>query len=450
MQRGKLKIPLVVAGLAVLAVAAFTVPNLMRRSAGAWTTSSPAALAAFSAGLEARMRFYLLEAGASFRKALELDPGFAAAKIQLAAVTVDGDERKRLRKELESLDVSGLSERERFLVEMARAKREQQPEISARYLQSHPQDPWALYVAAGQAWDREDFNAAADLYKRLLDVAPNWVLARNNLAYLAMAQAHFAEAEEQLRTYAYVAPDQANPHDSLGELLSLLGRYDEARAELERAISIRPDFCASYQHLAGIALFEGKPEEIPPLAARLRQHCPTEMADGLACEGRFFAAFIVKDFDAPWREGFAACAGHPGGRGILFYRMALLAGRRSDAEAEDAALAKSLAESRKGSSGMGKSRVLEVTALHDQGLRKLDEGDARAAADLFRAADERASYWGVDEGRTKLFNKLNLALALDRAGQPQEAESVLTSVREVNPAFARAYAALAELTPGPR
>ncbi|MBP7588597.1 MAG: tetratricopeptide repeat protein [Thermoanaerobaculia bacterium] len=436
------------AGLVV--AAAVTVPFLLRARATEWTTKSPAALAAFEAGLDARMRFYLLDAAADFRQALALDPSFAAAKVQLAAVTVDGEERKRLRKELEVMDVSALGERERFLVEMARSKRELLPELSASYLARHPRDPWGLYVAAGQAWDREDFTAAADLYRRLLEVDPNWVLARNNLAYLAMAQAQFAQAEEQLRTYAYVAPDQANPHDSLGELLSLVGRYDEARAELERAIAIRPDFCASYQHLAGIAIFEGKPEEIPPLAARLAKNCPPEMGAALECEGRFFAAFIAKDFDAPWRDGFASCAGKPGGRGILFYRLALLAGRTAEADAEDVVLAKLVEESRKSGYGKSKARSLQVEALHEQGLRKLADGDARAAAGLFRAADERASYWGVDEGRTRLFNKLNLALALDRAGEAGESAAVLASVSAVNPAFAEVYASLPERTPGPR
>lgn len=435
---------------AVVATAALAVPYLLKARATEWTTKSPAALAAFEAGLDARMRFYLLEAASDFRRALALDPGFAAAKVQLAAVTVDGDERKRLRQELETTDVSGLSEREGFMVDMARAKREQQTELSAKYLAGHPHDPWALYVAAGQAWDREDFPAAAELYARLLQVDPNWVLARNNLGYLEMAQARFAAAEEQFRTYAYVAPDQANPHDSLGELLSLVGRYDEARAELERALSIRPDFCASYQHLAGIAIFEGKPAEIPPLATRLAAHCPPEMKAALECEAKFFDAFISRDFDAPWRDGFADCAGKPGGRGILFYRLALLAGQTGEADAEDAALAKFVEESRKSGYGKGKARVLQVEALHEQGVRKLAEGDSRAAADLFRAADERGSYWGVDEGRTKLFNKLNLALALDRAGEAQQSEAALAAVRDVNPAFAGIYASLPERTPGPR
>ncbi|MBP9146251.1 MAG: hypothetical protein KBI44_17370 [Thermoanaerobaculia bacterium] len=433
---------------AAVAAAALSVPWLLEKRSADWTTKSPAALAAFEAGLDARMRFYLLDAAASFRRAIELDPQFAAARVQLAAVTTDGEERKLLRKELEAVDLSRLNERERFLVELARVPREKQSEISTRYLASHPDDSWALYVAAGQAWDREDWVAASELYTRLLRVDPNWALARNNLGYLAMARAQFAEAEEQFRTYAYVAPDQANPHDSLGELLSLLGRYDEARAELERALAIRPDFCASYQHLAGIAVFEGKPEEIPSLAERLGEHCPAEMQADLECEARYFAAFISRDFDAPWRDGFATCGAKKGGGGILTHRLALLAGRQAEADREEAALAKAVEESSKPGYPKGRARVVQVEALHNQGVRKLGEGDPGAAADLFRAADDRASFWGVDEGRMKLFNKLNLALALDRAGEAQEAEAVLESVRAVNPAFARTYPELSSRTPG--
>ena len=57
---------------------------------------------------------------------------------------------------------------------------------------------------------------------------------------------------------------------------------------------------------------------------------------------------------------------------------------------------------------------------------------------------------GVGESRLKLFNLLNLALALDRADAPQEAEAALTKVRSVNSRFAGAYAALSERTPARR
>jgi len=438
---------LVLVAAAVVA-AALSVPYLVNERSGRWTTKSPEARAAFQAGLDARMRFYLVDAATSFRRALELDPDFTAAKLQLADVCRDNEERKRLRQELTTVEVSRLNERERFLVELSRAKGDQQREISARYLASHPEDPWGLFIAAGQTWEREDWDSAAQLYTRLLEVDPNWVLARNNLGYLAMAQARFAEAEEQFRTYAYVAPDQANPHDSLGELLSLVGRYEEARSELERALAIRPDFCASYEHLVGIAVFEGKPEEIPPLVARAAQNCPPEMKAALDCQGRFFAAFMKKDFDAPWRDDFAKCAGEAGERGILFYRLAVLAGRTAEAAAEDAALEKAVVESRKAGYGRGKARMTEAVTLHDQGVRKLGLGDPKAAAELFRSVDARASYWGASEGRLKLFNQLNLALALERSGAPQEAEAVLTQVRNVNPAFARLYPSIAERSPG--
>ncbi|MEO7794525.1 MAG: hypothetical protein ABIV06_07100 [Thermoanaerobaculia bacterium] len=434
----------------LVAAAALIVPFWLRSCGGEWSTKSPAALAAFEAGLDARMRFYIADAAVSFSRALELDPDFAAAKVQLSDLTRDKEERARLSKEIESIDTARLTERERFLVELARAKRERQPEISTRYLAAHPQDPWALFVAAGQAWDREDFPAAAGLYARLLQVDPNWVLARNNLGYLEMAQAHFAAAEEQFRTYAYVAPDQANPHDSLGELLSLVGRYDEARSELERALSIRPDFCASYEHLIGIAIFEGKPEEMPPIIVRTAASCPPGLKSALECEHRFFAAFIARDFDAPWRDGFASCTGKPGSRGTLFHRMALLAGRTDDAMAEEEALERSVVESRKAGYGKSKARMIEAEALHARGVHKLGDGDPRAAAELFRAADDRAAYWGVGEGRLKLFNLINLAVAHDRAGASQEAQAALAHVSAVNPAFAKTYAAVVERSPGPR
>jgi len=191
MRRRNLIIVLAVAAVAGLAL---VLPFLLKARSGEWTTKSPAALAAFGAGLEARMRFYLPDAAASFRKALELDPDFAAAKVQLLAVASDGDERKRLHQELDRIDLSRLNERERFLVEVARSRHEDQPAISDRYLASHPEDPWALFAVAGQAWEREEWDAAAGLYTRLLQVDPNWVLARNNLGYLAMAQARFVAA----------------------------------------------------------------------------------------------------------------------------------------------------------------------------------------------------------------------------------------------------------------
>jgi hypothetical protein len=187
-----------------------------------------------------------------------------------------------------------------------------------------------------------------------------------------------------------------------------------------------------------------------PILSRVKENCPPEMADALSCESRLFDAFISGDFAAPWRDGFASCAGKPGNRGILFHRLAVLAGRNDEAAAEEAALEQSLLESHKAGYGKGKARMVEAESLHERGVRKLAEGDSQTAAELFRKADGAVSYWGVGEGRLKLFNLLNLALALDRSGAQQEAEAARMEVAAVNPAFGATYAALPERTPGPR
>ena len=69
------------------------------------------------------------------------------------------------------------------------------------------------------------------VYQRLVEIAQNWVIAYNQLGYIAMASGRFVEAEEYFTSYRFVAPDQANPHDSLGELYLLLGRPDVVEVE---------------------------------------------------------------------------------------------------------------------------------------------------------------------------------------------------------------------------
>ena len=79
-------------------------------------------------------------------------------------------------------------------------------------------------------------------YERLLTVNPNYAYAYNMLGYAAAARGDFAKAEDYLKRYRYLAPDQANPLDSLGELYALVGRYDEAEDVLKKALAIKGDF----------------------------------------------------------------------------------------------------------------------------------------------------------------------------------------------------------------
>lgn len=415
-----------------------------------WTTDSKPALQAFQAGLEARMRFYNSDAVEHFRRAIELDPSFAAARVELLETTGSSEERERMAQALRALDPGQLRERERYLVELALARVDHDPDrysdVAARFLAARPDDPWALYLTATLAWERQEWPEAEKLYLRLLQVDPNWVMARNHLGYLAMAQGRFSDAEEHFKTYEFVAPDQANPHDSLGELLVLRGRYDEARAELEAGLELRPDFCPSYRNLLGIALFEGRSADFEPVLERIDAHCSPKEAEKIRCETRLFVAYLDRDFDLPWRENIDLCLPRTGERGLLFHRLALLSGREDVAAAEEEAW-RDLAE--KSSRYEGKMGGPRSQLLHIEGVRLLSEGDPVQAAERFRQADEYIHFWGLGDGRLKLFNQMNLAIALERAGDEAGARTVLDAAREVNPRWVEHYPEIRERTPGP-
>jgi tetratricopeptide (TPR) repeat protein len=403
------------------------------------------------------MRFYSSDASRELRRALELDPGFVAAKIQLLDHARDPQERERLLAEIRTADLEPLTDRERFLVEWVRARtapdRERARQVLAAFVAEHPRDPWGLLTAAAEAFDREDYEAAERHYRRLLAVDPNWVVAQNLLGYMAMARGDFADAEEQFRTYAFVAPDQANPHDSLGELLAITGRIEEARAAFERALALRPDFCASYEHLIRLEIFLGTAERFEPILVRADQHCPQRDAAAYRCRARWFTAYFARDWEAPWREGFLDCSLPPEeaekatpAPDVLAHRFALLAGREADAEAQRQRLRHVLEKVQ----GEGRQATwLAVVHGHFEGVDRLAAGQPAAAADSFRAADRRAVYWGLNEGQLKLFNLLNLAAALERAGDPSGSRGVVEQVAAVNRPFAERYHGVLERCPGP-
>ena len=62
------------------------------------------------------------------------------------------------------------------------------------------------------------------------------------LGYLELNRGNYDQAIEYMQKYAFLAPDLANPHDSLGEVLMTIGRYEEAEQEFRAAVRMQPDF----------------------------------------------------------------------------------------------------------------------------------------------------------------------------------------------------------------
>lgn len=408
-----------------------------------WTTDSSAALRRFEAGLESRMKYYHDEAREHFEAAVELDPDFAAAKLYLHFHVFDHGQRERLRDELRQVDLAQLTPRERFLLEFHIAEWDRDfdcaRQVGLAYVEEHPEDPFGLATLADLFWAEQDWNEAERLYRELLDVAPNWVTAQNRLGYIALARGRFEDAEEQFEIYYYIAPDQANPHDSMGELLVLLGRYEEARREFEAALEIRPDFCDTYQHLIDLILMDGKPEQGEEILARAAEHCSPRMVESLRCSVVIWDDFMAGDSERVWSDERRDCRQQMGEYHFLLHRTACQTGRLKTAERAERGLQRRIEAAEEAQHvRLDFPRAL---LLHMQATRLLTEGDFEAAAAAFAEADDLLLYWGEGQGILKLYNRMNLAYAQQRAGRTEESERTLEKVRRVNESFASSYPA---------
>jgi len=428
---------LLIAGgfLAAVAVGAAAVRLTAHRPE--WTTSSPAALSEFQKGLEARDKLYYDEARQHFAKAIEIDPGFVLAKYFLISSkeSQDGDSDAAAKiAELQKTDTSRLTDRERFLLAYSAAHhskdRDAAEKILASYAAKHPDDPYVLERETAVATERQEWPEAHRLLTREIEVAPNRVVAYNQLGYLEMGQGRFTDAQKMFDTYRYIAPDQANPHDSLGELDILLGRYDEAKKELESALAIKPDFCASYEHLIRLALMQGRIDEAEQTLARVKATAPCEatIGKGMRCLNAVWPPLFAGDWEGVWKAQQAAACPKMDEDPLQIWVL-LRTGRRTEAEAFEKSAHERLEKMAASEPGRG---YVEAYVAHIEGARLLVDGDPAKAAERFRYADRLFSYRELPMALIKLTNKFVLARALAASGASDEAATVLAAARAVN------------------
>jgi tetratricopeptide (TPR) repeat protein len=333
-----------------------------------------------------------------------------------------------------------LNDRERLLIQYGRFQFAKQPDkadqLVTDYLSEHPRDSLVLNIRCDRIWSRLDLTSAERCYQKLIDTDPNFVQAQNRLGYIAMAQSRFKDAEDAFKTYRFIAPDQANPHDSLGELLTLVGRYDEARHELDEAVRVRPDFCASYQHMVDASLLDGRSDLARQAVTRTRQiPACAEAAAAQDCQIARWDAALAND----WQNVIAPRAGCRGGSDPVLRHLALLRLNRTD---DAVGIEKEVGgEIQKGADSKFAS---ESTLLHLEGVRLLASDNPKEAVAKFRAADSKLLFWGDGQGIMKLYNMLRLAEALDRNGEHSEAAATLKRLNDINPRFAKRFTAVVD------
>ena len=426
---GVLAIPLLGTAAAVVAL----------RPQRAWTSDSADAIAEVERGRQAETKLYKNEAMTHYEKAVELDATFTAAKLLLAGLLGGGDKQRigTLLGDVRAADLTRLTANEQFLIRYSLAKRDHQPAEAARvlaaHLAEHPRDASALFARCTDLWLQPDWAQAERCNHELLDLDANWVLAYNYLGYIAMAQAAFAEAEKNFLAYKYIAPDQANPRDSLGELYTVTGRYDEAKAELNEALRLRPDFCASYSHLLLVANLTRDGALADDVIARAAGGglCQPKQLEAMRCGVAQWKRIFAGDLDGAWTNMAGGCLGSSGDVPIVSHRVAVLSGRVDEAKAiEDRArthVKEALASPEPG------GEFLQANLQHMEGVRAVVEGRTSDAVPLLEGADRKLVFGGEGQGVFKLINQLTLAEALRASGAGERADEIIAGVSAVNP-----------------
>lgn len=433
----KQRIFIIIAGAAILLIG---VAFLLMPHGPEWTTDSPAALAEFEASWDATQKLYHQEAREHLEKALSLDPDFVMAKLRLAEMQryLDAEKADELVAELHKVDAKKLKPREAFLLQrmlMIRdAKFKEAADALNAYYEKNRDDPQILYIKAMDEWQAGNLQPAEELFSRLLEIRPNWVIAYNQLGYISMIRGQFSKAEEYFSSYRFIAPDQANPHDSLGELYVLTGRWDEAELSFKKALEVKPEFAASMGHLSTLAGLRGHWDEAfgwidqAESTGALRE----DAVEAYRCSLAFWKLAREEQWEALLQEAGASCdpKKNPMAQAAtLLHEAACHVGRWDLAEAIEKEVESRLENE---SSFKGSSDFRRAMLNHLRGIRLSAQNEEEEAVTAFADADRELSYLNMEMGLFKLSNRLALAEALSAVGRDDEARAWIEKVRKVN------------------
>ncbi|MDZ7723967.1 MAG: tetratricopeptide repeat protein [candidate division KSB1 bacterium] len=218
------------------------------------TTSSIEAYEQYTLGIKERERLNHAAARRHFKRAVELDTTFASAYLQLAELGFETNDMRSspIDKAIEYIEKT--TERESLYIRahynLNRGNFIKAISIYEELTHLYPKDVRAHYELGSYYFGvGRDYDKAIRSYERAIQINPNHKLAHNQLAYSYAAIGELKKAYNVLETYIDLAPKDANPYDSYGEVLWRQGEIEPAVEQFKIALEKNPDFFPAVDHL---------------------------------------------------------------------------------------------------------------------------------------------------------------------------------------------------------
>jgi serine/threonine protein kinase/tetratricopeptide (TPR) repeat protein len=222
------------------------------------TTNSMEAYNYFLRGRDEYEKFYFDDARGFLDRAVEIDSTFAVAHLYLAMVNgMLGNVRERDEGfERAKRFSQKATEKERLLIEASYAGTiesdyEKMFDLLTETVQKYPKEKRVYVDLAAYHLRRRNVESAIDdaikACETALELDADFGAAINMLAYMYTEKGEFEKAIEYFEKYASVSPGDANPFDSMGETYLRWGKFDDAIAKYEEALSVKPDFGADWK-----------------------------------------------------------------------------------------------------------------------------------------------------------------------------------------------------------
>lgn len=227
------------------------------------TTTSSAALNEFQTGLLYANKVQRVQAGYHFQRALDADPTFATAWLNLAFVSSGTaafistlDSAKRYAPQT--------SEGEQLVIKAAQYGFEgntlEQERTLEKLVEMYPGDETAHLALGSYYFGLQQYQKAILAYTQATQLNNDLAILHNQLGYSQRALGNYGEAEKAFKFYIKLNAQNPNAYDSYAELLMEMGRFNESIEFYAKALDLDPNFVASHIGIACDYAFLGEPE----------------------------------------------------------------------------------------------------------------------------------------------------------------------------------------------